>query len=234
MAFAGAGSGQNDSAAKQTQQPLEIQVTKPIQWEEGCLKVRIDRINSSAEPLFLPINGLFIEFSVLELTDDSAKGQKESWRTAYGASDIIFHDVIRLASGDSKHDDYCVGPTIPLVSRENQSRREVPVRGKLQIYAVYYPAERSWQISKAQREEMANTPPARWKNADRPKAASTTLELLIPCLQTGCAVECTRPPVVLGDEKVWVPDISRWNEAYIARGRALNEQLARKFPPCPN
>jgi hypothetical protein len=222
MVFVGPESGQNDSAVKQAQQPLEIRVTEPIRWENGCLRVHIDRINRSAELLFLPVNGLFIESSVLELTDDIPKGQKEAWRTAYGASDIISYDLIRLSSGEFKRDDYCVGPRIPLLSRERESRREVPMRGKLQVYAVYYPAQHGWLTSKAQGE------------ADRQRATSTTLELSIPCPEAGCAAECTRPPVILEDEKIWVPDVTRWDKAYITRGRALNEELARKFQQCPN
>lgn len=139
-----------------------------------------------------------------------------------------------LSGNPSRHDDYCVGPTIPVASAQRESRREVPLRGTLQIDAVYYRAEQAWQISKAQREEMAQTPPAKWKNADRQKAAVTTLELSIPCVKAGCASECTKPPVVLEDEKVWVPDITHNDEAFIARGRALNEELTRKFPQCLN
>jgi hypothetical protein len=92
----------------------------------------------------------------------------------------------------------------------------VPLRGTLQIEAVYYRAEQNWQISKAQREEMAQTPQAKWKNADRQKGAATTLELSIPCVKAGWASECTKPPVVLEDEKVWVPDIF-YNERLLLR-----------------
>jgi hypothetical protein len=232
MALMGTQTGQNNWPDKRLQQPLEIRVTRPLKWVNGCLAVSIDRVNRSKAPLFLPFNGLSIESSVLELTNDPAKGQKEGWRNAYGASDIIFHEVIRLAPGELRHDDYCVGPTISVVSMEKKSRREVPLRGSLQINAVYYPAELDWQISKAQREEMAQTPPAKWKNADRQRPSSTTLELSIPCLKAGCAAECSEPPVVLEGEKVLVPDISHNNEAYFTRGRVLNEELARKFPQC--
>ena len=234
VALTGAQTGQNNSPAKPSQQPLEIRLTRPLQWVNGCLTVSIDRVNRSTAPLFLPFGGLSIESSVLELTDDTAKDQKEGWRNAYGSSDIIFHEVIRLAPGELRHDDYCVGPTIAVVSMQRESRREVPLRGRLQIYAVYSPAEQDWQISKAQREEMAQTPPAKWKNADRQKPASTMLELSIPCFKAGCATECSEPPVVLEDEKVWVPDISHNSEAYLTRGRALSEELARKFPQCHN
>jgi hypothetical protein len=234
LALVVAQTGPNDLAVKESQHSLEIRLTRLLKWENGCLEVSIDRQNRSTAPIFLPFNGLFIESSVRELTDDPAKGLSEKWRTAYGASDIIFHDVIRLGPGESRHDDYCVGPTIAVVSMQRKSRREVPLRGRLQIYALCYPPEQDWEISKAQREEMARTPPAKWKNADRQRAQSTMLEVSIPCFRAGCAAECADPPVVLEDEAVWVPDITYNDEAYITRGRGLDEELAKKFPQCRN
>jgi hypothetical protein len=234
MTLMGTQTERDDSPDKRSQQPLEIRVVRPVKWVNRCLALSIDRVNRSTAPLFLPFNGLLIESSVLEITDDPAKGPKIGWRPAYGASDIIINDVIRLAPGESRRDDYCVGPTFPVVSAHRESRREVPLRGTLQIDAVYYRAEQNWQISRAQREEMAQTPPAKWKNANRQKAAAITLELSTPCVKAGCASECTKPPVVLEDEKVWVPDIFYNDEAFINRGRALNKELARKFPQCLN
>jgi len=234
MTLGGEQNGQKDSAEKQSRQPFVARVTRPLKWEKGCLKVSIDRVNRSMAPLFLPFNGLYIEFAVSESSEDPAKDKSERWLTAFGASDILFDDVIRLAPGASRHDEYCVGPTVPVVSPEKETRREVPVRGRLRIEAFYYPAQQDWQISEAQREKMAQTPPAKWKNADKQNLKTFTLGLPIPCSKVGCAPECSGPPVVFEGESMFVPDVLGRDDDWISRGRMLNEELAKTSPQCPN
>jgi hypothetical protein len=83
IALMGAQTGWNDSPDKRSQQPLEIRVVRPVKWVNRCLALSIDRVNRSTAPLFLPFNGLLIESSVLEITDDAAKGPQGGWLPAY-------------------------------------------------------------------------------------------------------------------------------------------------------
>jgi len=234
LAFVGTPLGQNASADKQPRRPFVARVTRPLKWEHGCLKVSIDRVNRSTAPLFLPFNGLYIEFAVSESSDHPTNGESERWLTAFGASDLIVNDVVRLAPGASRHDDYCVGPTVPVVNPKKKIRREVPVRGRLRIEAFYYPAQQDWQISEAQRERMAQTPPANWKNADKQSLKTFALDLPIPCPKVGCTPECSGPPVIFEGESMFVPDVLSGNEDWNRRGRLLNEELAKKSPQCLN
>jgi len=212
---------------------LEIRVNPPV-WKHGCLRLRIDRINSSKTPVFLPFNGLFIESSATESATADNKEQKEKWVMAFGASSIIILGVKRLAPGHSEHDQYCLAPAIAVVNPEKETRREIPLRGRLKVIAKYYPSEEDWKNSTAQREGMMRIPASEWKNVDERGPLSTSVELEVPCRRTGCPPGCRIPPIILPGEHVRIPDFSRYNPQYIERGNAINRELARTQPPCPD
>ena len=213
---------------------LEIRVTKPPTWNDGCLKLRIERLNTSKTAVFLPFSGLLIASSATESSSVDIKSEKQRWVTAFGASDVVIRDVKRLAAGHSERDEYCLQPTIAVVNPEKETSREIPVRGRLKIIATYYPPQEDWQISKAQREELMRTPPSEWKIPDRSRPLSTSVEREIPCRRTGCPLECRVPPLIFPGEDVWIPDITAHNTQYIERGNAINLELARTQPSCPD
>jgi len=235
MALIGTEASQKEPPAKPSQQPLEIRVTEPPHWKNGCLKGTIERVNHSTDPIFLPVsNGLFVEVSVLERSHDFASSESERWLPAYGPTDAIILDVIRLAPGEAKRNHFCVGPTISISSMQKKTRREIPLRGRLRFRASYYASLEEWQISKAQRQNLVQSPLDKSKTSDTHNIKSATLEMPIPCSKAACAPGCNTPPIILDDEKVWVPDVMRNDEAYNTRGRALNEEMAKQFPQCPD
>jgi hypothetical protein len=188
--------------------PLEVRVTKPLAWNNHCLQVNIARVNRSKSAIFLPFTGVFIYSSVTDATNALAQGKGRAWFTAYGYSDIIAKDVTRLGPGEAKRDVYWASDTFPVVNGETRRRRQVRVQGSLPSSAGYFPEAPTWQISKAQREEMMSTPPAKWKNADRWNGGRVTLEIPLPCSHDANVAECTSPPPIFAGERgVRVPDL---------------------------
>src|SRR5262249_3658793 len=121
-----------------------------------------------------------------------------------------------------------------VVNPEKETRREIALRGKLKVIAIYYPPQENWQISKAQREKLMRTPPSEWKIPDWSRPLSTSVEVDVPCQRRGCPPECRVPPIILPGENVWVPDITAHNAQYIERGNAISRELARTQPLCPD
>src|ERR1700722_11173589 len=42
------------SVVMQIPQPLELRLTEPLKWENGCLRVSLELVNRSENPFFLP------------------------------------------------------------------------------------------------------------------------------------------------------------------------------------
>jgi hypothetical protein len=213
---------------------LEVRITKQPEWKDGCLKLSVERVNWSKIAIFLPFNGLLIETSVTETSRANQTNEKRRWVAAYGVSDLIINDVKRLAPGQSELSDYCLGPTVAVVNPDKESRREIPLRGRLKVIAAYYPPQEDWQISKAQREELQRTPPAEWKIPDKSRPLSTSFEVDVPCRSAECPVGCRIPPIILPGEFVMVPDVAALNTQYTERGNAIDKELAGMQPSCPD
>lgn len=190
-------------------QPLEIHLANPPHWKNFCLEVSIRRTNRSKSPIFLPsFAGVLINSSVTDATNTLGQGTGVAWFTVYGMSDIIDRSVTRLAPGETKRDTYCIRDTFPVVDSEKKMRRQVRLRGYLRVYARYYREAPNWQISKQQREEMAQTPPSKWKNADRLNGGSVMTEIPIPCPEGASKPDCTIPPPIFqGEHGVPIPDV---------------------------
>lgn len=157
---------QGDPAQEKVPEPLEIRLAKPPQWKDGCLSVNLDRTNHSPLPRFLPVKGLYIYSSVSEVGDDADKDPEHGWRNVYGLSDLGDWGATAIAPGTTVHDEFCLGSTIPVVSLERQTRREIPLRGRLKIDAYYFLTEEDWQKNKSQKEEMLRTPASQWRQTD--------------------------------------------------------------------
>jgi hypothetical protein len=171
--------------------------------------VSIKRTNRSKSPIFVPsLAGVFIDSSVTDATNSLGQGTGMAWFSVYGMSDIIDPSVTRLAPGATKRDTYCVWDTFPVVDSGKKMRRQVRLQGNLRIYASYYREAPSWQTSKPQREEMARTPPTKWKKADRWTGGSVMTEIPIPCPKGATKPDCTLPPAIFqGEHSVPVPDV---------------------------
>jgi hypothetical protein len=203
--------GQSPSASdsQAISQPLEIHLANPPHWKNFCLEVSIKRTNRSKSPIFLPsFGGVLINSSVTDATNSLRQGTGVAWFTVYGMSDIIDRSVTRLAPGEAKRDSYCIRDTFPVVDSEMKMRRQVHLQGRLRIYASYYREAPNWQISKQQREEMAQTPPSMWKNADRWNGGRVMTEIPIPCPEGASKPDCTIPPTIFpGEHGVSTPDV---------------------------
>ena len=190
-------------------QPLEIRMANPLRWKNYCLEVSIIRTNRSKSPIFLPsFAGVLIYSSVTDATNALGQGTGVAWLPVYGMSDIVDPSVTRLAPGGTKWDTYCIWDTFPVVNSEKKIRRQVRLQGNLRIYASYYREAPNSQISKQQREEMAQTPPSKWKNADRWSRGRVMTEIPVPCPKGAGKPDCTIPPPIFQDEhSVPIPDV---------------------------
>lgn len=220
----------------QTQQrsssPLEIRLTKPAHWEKGCLTISLDRINNSSASLFLPDMGLYISGSVNEVPDGTDKKSERRWLNFYGATDIIFWGADAIAPGGVVHGDYCLPPEMPVMNLNAQTRREVALRGTLRIDAYYFFTEDDWKKNKTQHEQMLRTPPKQWKDIALEQPKVVTILIRIPC-QVACSSGCDNPPPVVHGEARIVPD-GYAERGWEVRGKTVGDDLARKFPACPD
>jgi hypothetical protein len=231
MMLAGLQVNKSNSRTAQLPLPLEVRITEPLHWKNGCLLVSIDRVNRSSAALFLAENGLIVASSGINAVSPSGHNPEVNWYPVYGVSDIRIFIAQPLAPNEAKHDALCVGPTFPVTDMKKETRREVPLRGQLKIYAYYFLTQQDWLTNRSQQEAMLRT-----SSENRPKVLEpelTTAIMTIPCRESGCNPGCDGPPVVFDGEARIVPDIAaselEWNE----RGKAINAELAEKLSPCP-
>jgi hypothetical protein len=203
------GQSPTTSNSQAISQPLEVHIVDPPDWKNYCLEVNIKRTNRSRSPIFLPsFAGVLIYSSVTDATNTLGQGTGVAWFPVYGMTDIIDPSVTRLAPGETKRDTYCIWDTFPVVDSEKKMRRQVRLQGNLRIYASYYRETPNWQISKQRREEMAQTPPSKWKNADRWNGGRVMAEISIPCPKGTSKPDCTIPPPIFqGEHSVPIPDV---------------------------
>src|SRR6266699_4240372 len=161
VAIAGMEPKRGTSPTQRSPRPLKVRITRPLLWKNGCLQVSIDRVNRSSNPLFLPAMGLYIASSATLAVTMSRERHKVEWFLVYGASDVLIISAAPLAPGGTEHDDTCVGPTFAVTNTKKKTRREVPLRGKLRIYAYYYLSKQDWLAHKSQSEETSRTAPSK-------------------------------------------------------------------------
>jgi hypothetical protein len=178
-------------------EPLEIRAANHPHWKNYCLEVSVTRTNRSKFPIFLPsFGGVLIYSKVTDTAITMGQGTGVAWFPVYGMSDIIDPSVTRLAPGETRRDTYCIWDTFTVVDSEKKMRRQVRLQGNLRVYASYYREAPNSQISKQQREAMAQTPPSKWKNADRWNGGRVMTEISIPCPKGTSKPDCTIPPPI--------------------------------------
>jgi len=226
---------QETQLEKDVPTPLEVRVTAPPRWENGCLLVTLDRMNHSSVPVFLTKMGPYF-YVALDVSRGEAKtSQAIEWVNVYGDSDIRSLEADSLAPGATVHNEFCLGPTIWVVNLKKETRREIPIRGKLRVDVSYFPTEEFWKRNK----QWYIDPPAYLERDGKPNdppgdiaPKRSRIFVAIPCSDTTCKPGCTRPPMGLPGEVRPVPDVyfitPEWND----RGRLVTDELARKFPPC--
>jgi hypothetical protein len=224
---------QTNNLGKDSASPLEIRLAGSPHWEKDCLDVSMDRINRSSVPLFLPVKGLYIAMSVNEVSD-TGKKREARWINVFGLSDIGIWEAAPLAPGATVHDEKCLYPEVAIVNLETQTRRLIPLRGRLEIDAYYFLTKDDWQNDKRNHEDMFRTKPGQW-DLDKiarhgPKLVS--VQAVIPCRDTNCVSSCDAPPLVLAGEGRVVPDVFDLEPDWGARGTKISEDLARDAPEC--
>jgi hypothetical protein len=209
---------------------LEVRLTSPPRWENGCLLVSLDRINRSSSSIYLTKMGpyFYIALSV------SPTGPEEvNWVNVYGVSDLKTSDAVPLLPASTVHNEFCLAPTIWVVDREKQTHREIPVRGKLRIDASFFSSEDAWRANKESHSKNVIPPlrPDAPVNVPEPEWSRTFAA--IPCPpNSNCIGSCQQPPSGLQGEYRAVPDVYGLDPEWNARGKLLTEELNTKFPGC--
>lgn len=223
---------QEVQSSQDRREPFEVHLSKPLQWVNGCLSVSLDRINHSTVPLFLPDMGLYISTPVRDASELTGRQGGQEWINVYGAVDIISWDATKIAAGATVHDEHCLNPQVAVVSLKSETRREIPLRGKLRIDAYYFLTANEWQQYKSSHEQMLRIPPDQWDKIGRHDPQVVTIFAAIPCREAGCAPSCDDPPIILYGENRMIPDVAQFDPDWEARGKTVTDELARQFPAC--
>jgi hypothetical protein len=214
---------------------LEIRLTAPLRWEKGCLLIGLDRINHSSEPMYLTRMGPYFDLALDVSMVAGSKGEQVEWVNVYGVSDLVTFDAIPLAAGATLHTDFCFNPTIPVVNFKRETRRVIPLRGRMQIGVSYFPNEVSWKRNL----QWHHDPPAPLAPNEQTGPPPDDLAPLwvritvaIPCSDATCKSACAAPPIGFPGEVREVPDVSRLTPEWNVRGQKVTEELADKSPSC--
>src|ERR1700677_1197484 len=210
--------------------PLEVRLTKPPQWEGGCLKISFDLVNRSATTLFLPTTGLYMDSSTRLLSSEPEKNGRAEWINVYGASDIMrLLETKPLGPGAVKHYEYCAASAVGVVDQAKKLWREIPVRGRLRIDAQYYLSDPAPHADRTQGND-SDPPLKRWFAEKQQPPEQAILITNIPCPKDGSVGGGDGPPSVLEGESVNVPDVFQHDREWVERGKERTEELRKSFP----
>ena len=214
--------------------PLEVHIASPPRWENGCLLVHVERTNRSSAPIFLTDMGPYLDMAIDVHGPDARAEEEFEWGNLHGVSDIISLDGVPLSPGATVRNDFCLGPYVWVVNLEKETRREIPVRGKMRVRVSYFLSEDSL---KRYKDWFNQSPPyrARGESTDPPAdVAPKWAEMFaeIPCFDTTCKSGCSIPPAGVAGEVRLVPDVFFLTPEWGDRGKAMTDDLARKFPSC--
>jgi hypothetical protein len=213
------------------QTTLEVRLTTPS-WENGHLKFSVDRINHSSTPLYLPAMGTYISLAVKEEATKTEISHDERWVNIYGLTDLVSWGAAAIAPGATVHNDYDFLHELAVVDLKKETRREIPVRGRLRVEAFYFLSEEDWQMNKHYHEEISSEHTRPWRRPQFLKPEFTTAYVKIPRRAVGCNAECEKSPIVLPDENRLVPDVYSFDKKANARGIAVSAKLAAKSSAC--
>jgi hypothetical protein len=123
---------------QESPQPFKITLAPP-EWRDGCLQLRIDRVNASHSTLYLPGDSpIVVSTWVMRWSNTSAKHGETGWVAVYGVSDIGGIPASPLAPGEARNDNLCINGTVPVANFKQETRRQIPVRGKMRIDSYYF------------------------------------------------------------------------------------------------
>ena len=167
--------------------------TEPLRWENGCLRVSLELVNPAEKTIFLPAMGLYIDSSTKLLSSVAEKNGSEEWQNVYGFSDLLqLPNAKPLAPGASVRESYCVGPTMAVVKLQTETRRELPLRGRLKMSASYYLSDPNPTTN--QTKSRLNSSSSRTRvTVVPPRPQVSTLIVSIPCPDGGCPKGCEGP-----------------------------------------
>ncbi len=225
-------SSEAERAQKEAPKPLMVKLSAAPRRVNGCLDVSMDRTNQSPQAIYIPQMGLQISTSAHEVSEDSEERRGLTWINIYGASDLVSWEAQPLAPGAAIHDHECLGPSIRVANLKKKTRRDIPLRGVLRIDAFYFLTEEDWKKNESQHEEMERTPPAQWNRIVIQNPIDVRIDVKIPCRGEDCASHCDAPPLILPGENRIFPDIWYNAPSMNARGKAVSEELAERFPGC--
>jgi hypothetical protein len=177
---------------------LEIRLTKPLTWGQGCLQVGIERVNRSTSPIVLPptpFEGIRVYSSVADKSNSLGQGAGEAWVLVYGWTDVVYREPKTLEPGSAKQNTFCIRSSFPVKDRVMATTRQIALRGTLRIYAEYY------QLPAGDKKEQAKN-----DSAGRTRS-EVMLELPIPCSSGIDEAECSSPPPILPRETYFLTPV---------------------------
>jgi hypothetical protein len=217
---------QSHTFAAQTpaSQMLEIHVNTPT-WLNGCLDLTIERVNVSSQTIYLSDWDSFsFSLSARQIHNDRKNEDRDVWLLFYGPNDRVDPDAREFPAGSRTTDHFCLPETFSVVNKQQKTRRQVEVRGRVKIAASYFPTEEEWKASRAEQEKHMPTP---WRSP------SASVEMIVPCLpQSECVMNCKTAVPIIEGESIVVPDVFRSYKDWNDRGNALSITLDLQHPPC--
>jgi hypothetical protein len=216
-----------------TSPPLEIHVSL-LRWENACLLVGLDLTNHSNVPVFLTVMGPYFDVALDVSKDDSSNHDALDWVNVRGVSNVVSWDAEPLAPNSPSHKNYCIGETVWVVNQKKETRREIPIRGKMRISASFFLNEDVWKKNKAWHYDpkLAAVPRNPWNPPEdiAPKWSTVTID--IPCPNATFKQDCARSPLGFHGEGRVVPDVYFIDAEWNRRGETVTNGLNRKYSPC--
>lgn len=225
-------SQETNQAQKDPSAPLTIRLTTPPHWEKDCLAFGLDRTNSSSSSLFIPDMGLYISTSVNDLSNETSNEGTQGWINVYGASDMVSWEARELLPGATLHDQRCLYPQVAIIDMKRQSRRLIPLHGKLRIDAYYFLNEENWRLSKSEHEAMLREHGAS-NNTKRHYAEAVTQFIVIPCRESGCDLFAISRHLFFMARTVLFLMCFIWNPIGGCEDRRLPMNCRSNSPPVP-
>jgi hypothetical protein len=216
-----------------TSASLEIHIS-PLRWENSCLTVGLDLINQSKVPVFLTVMGPYFDVALDVSKDDSSNHDDLEWVNVRGVSDIVSWDAEPLAPNSPSHKNYCIGEKVWVVNRQKETRREIPVRGRMRIAVSYFSTEDAWKRNKSWHDsgEWMKTSHNPWMPPQEIAPLWSTVIVDVPCPDEACKPDCDRSPRGFHGEGRMVPDVYFIDAEWSKRGEALTKDLEKKYPSC--
>jgi hypothetical protein len=227
--------GQKPAAANRSShsQPLEIRLTNPLFWKNGCLWVNIGLINHSKSTIYFspsPFEGIEIYSSVTQAKSKAEPSGPLSWILVYGWSDVIEPEGKQLSAGRQEERTYCIGENFPVTDMLTGEIRQVHLQGRLRISAGYdrtVAQGRSGNCHEGETRLPQAGVPYHLSRGDHRTyfypsdilcSGQVTLEIPIPCLAGVTDADCYAPPPIFSgehDQWTFLPKPPRLPEAPI-------------------